>query len=264
MRHGSLFSGIGGFDLAAQWMGWENVFHCEKEPFCQKVLKYYWPNAESFTDITKSDFTKYANTIDILTGGWPCQKYSIAGTRVGDEPLKKELIRVVCEVEAPWLVLENVGNFIGEQFAEEHAELLQQLERMGYETQTFDIDAASCGLSTVERHIWIIASSDRFRQKRSQQKTIPDKPVLQRELQGSHQREGFRWQLSESRVCELGKGLPYELSDITLSKWHGEAIQGIGNAIPPQVAYEIFKAIEAYEMLNSEQGAEECDATDVK
>lgn len=70
MRHGSLFSGIGGFDLAAEWMGWQNVFHCEWNPFGQKVLHHYWPNAEQFTDITKSDFTKYANTIDILTGGF--------------------------------------------------------------------------------------------------------------------------------------------------------------------------------------------------
>ena len=71
MKHGSLFSGIGGFDLAAQWMGWENAFHCEWNEFGQKILSYYWPNAESFTDITKTDFRKYANKIDVLTGGFP-------------------------------------------------------------------------------------------------------------------------------------------------------------------------------------------------
>lgn len=247
MTHGSLFSGIGGFDLAAEWMGWANVFHCEKEPFCQKVLKYYWPNAELFTDITKSDFTKYANKIDVLTGGWPCQKYSIAGTRIGEEPLKKELVRVVHEVEAPWLILENVHNFISEQFAGEHDELCQQLEDMGYEVQTFDIDAASCGLQTLERHIWIVATSDSFRQKRGKQETISDKSLLQGKLQGSYKREPFRWKLPESRVCELGKGLSYVLFDITLSKWHGASIQSIGNAIPPQVAFELFKSIQSWE-----------------
>ena len=71
MKHGSLFSGIGGFDLAAQWAGWENIFHCEWNPFGQKILHHYWPEAESFNDITKTDFTKYANKIDILTGGFP-------------------------------------------------------------------------------------------------------------------------------------------------------------------------------------------------
>ena len=55
MKHGSLFSGIGGFDLAAEWMGWDNVFHCEWNPFGQKILKHYWPMAESFEDITKTD-----------------------------------------------------------------------------------------------------------------------------------------------------------------------------------------------------------------
>ena len=56
MTHGSLFSGIGGFDLAAEWMGWDNIFHCELNPFGQKVLKYYWPNAEQFADIKTTDF----------------------------------------------------------------------------------------------------------------------------------------------------------------------------------------------------------------
>ena len=83
MTHGSLFSGIGGFDLAAEWMGWENKFHCEWNEFGQRVLKHYWPQAELFTDITKSDFTKYANKIDVLTGGFPCQPYSMAGKRLG-------------------------------------------------------------------------------------------------------------------------------------------------------------------------------------
>jgi DNA (cytosine-5)-methyltransferase 1 len=66
MRHGSLFSGIGGFDLAAEWMGWENVFHCEWMEFPRKVLDYHFPNADSHIDICKTDFTKYANTIDII------------------------------------------------------------------------------------------------------------------------------------------------------------------------------------------------------
>ena len=73
MLHISTFSGIGGFDLAAEWMGWENVFHCEWNKFGQKILKHYWPNAESFEDIKKTDFTKYEKKIDVLTGGFPCQ-----------------------------------------------------------------------------------------------------------------------------------------------------------------------------------------------
>jgi DNA (cytosine-5)-methyltransferase 1 len=78
MNHGSLFSGIGGFDLAAQWMGWENIFHCEWNPFGQKVLKHYWPESISYSDITKTDFTFFRGKIGVLSGGFPCQDASNA------------------------------------------------------------------------------------------------------------------------------------------------------------------------------------------
>ena len=71
--HLGLFEGIGGFSLAAKWMGWETKAWCEWNEFGQKVLRHHFPEAEGFGDITKTDFTKYANTIDILTGGFPCQ-----------------------------------------------------------------------------------------------------------------------------------------------------------------------------------------------
>lgn len=248
MNHASLFSGIGGFDLAAEWMGWENIFHCEINEYCQKILKYYWPGAASYTDITTSDFRKYANKIDVLSGGWPCQKYSIAGSRAGEEPLKEHFVRVIREVEAPWVVLENVHNFIGKQFAHEHKRLCMQLEDMDYQVQTFDIDAASCGLPTVERHVWIIATSDSFRQKRIIEKKIQKVQTQSREFSGINKGEYDRWMLPEARVCELGKGFPYQLDNITISKWHGESVKALGNAIPPEVAYQIFKTIEACEI----------------
>lgn len=247
MVHLGLFEGIGGFSLAAKWLGWQTVAWCEINPFSQRVLVHHFSSAESFKDITKADLSGYANKVDALSGGWPCQRYSVAGDRRGEEPLKEDLIRIVQQVKAPWLVLENVYNFLSEQFAGEHDGLCMQLEHMGYELQTFDIDAASCGLPTVERHIWIVASSDCFRQQRRMENKIQNKPVLQRQLQGSYQREDFRWHLPESRVHGLGKGFPDELSGITLSKWHTEAIRSLGNAIPPPVAYEIFKVIDEIE-----------------
>jgi len=115
MTHGSLFSGIGGFDLAAEWMGWENKFHCEWNEFGQKVLHHYWPNAEQFTDIKKSNFTKYANRIDILTGGFPCQPYSSAGKRLGkedDRHLWPEMLRAIKEIQPRWIVGENVYGLV--------------------------------------------------------------------------------------------------------------------------------------------------------
>ena len=85
MRHASLFSGIGGPEVAAEMLGWENVFHCEINPFGRQVLEYWFPNSESYEDITKTDFTQYRGQIDVLTGGFPCQPFSYAGKRGGEK-----------------------------------------------------------------------------------------------------------------------------------------------------------------------------------
>ena len=111
MRHGSLFSGIGGFDLAAEWMGWDNVFHCEWMPFPRKILSHYWPEAISYHDITTTDFRQHAEQIDILTGGFSCQPYSAAGKRKGkddDRHLWPHMLRCIREVKPRWVVGENV------------------------------------------------------------------------------------------------------------------------------------------------------------
>lgn len=83
MNHASLFSGIGGPEVAAAMLGWTNVFHCEINPFGRKILDFWFPQSKSYEDITKTDFTKYRGQIDVLTGGFPCQPFSYAGKRGG-------------------------------------------------------------------------------------------------------------------------------------------------------------------------------------
>ena len=83
--HGSLFSGFDAPSVAASWMGWENAFHCEINDFCNTILKYWFPNSEHYEDITKTDFSQWRGRIDILTGGFPCQPFSVAGQRKGAE-----------------------------------------------------------------------------------------------------------------------------------------------------------------------------------
>ena len=112
MRHASLFSGIGGPEVAAAMLGWENVFHCEINEFGRRVLDYWFPDSDSYEDITKTDFTKYRGTIDVLTGGFPCQPFSYAGKRGGqadDRYLWPEMLRVIEEVRPTWVVGENVA-----------------------------------------------------------------------------------------------------------------------------------------------------------
>ncbi len=107
MTHASLFSGIGGFDLAAEWAGWTNMFNCEIDGFCRKVLKYHFPNAQQYADIRTTDFTVWRGRIDVLTGGFPCQPFSLAGKRRGTEDdryLWPEMLRAIREIRPEWVV----------------------------------------------------------------------------------------------------------------------------------------------------------------
>ena len=114
MTHASLFSGIGGFDLAAEWAGWTNAFNCEIDPFCRTILKYHFPNAKQYEDIRTADFTIWKDRIDVLTGGFPCQPFSLAGKRRGTEDYRylwPAMLDVIRTVRPRWVVGENVyGN----------------------------------------------------------------------------------------------------------------------------------------------------------
>lgn len=285
MTHGSLFSGIGGFDLAAEMMGWENLFHCEWNPFGQKVLHHYWPNAEQFTDITKSDFTKYANRIDILTGGFPCQPYSLAGKRKGKDDerhLWPEMLRAIREIQPRWVVGENVFGLVNWNGGLVFHEVQADLEAEGYEVQPFILPACSVNAPHRRDRVWFVAyrnTQQRERQTRrfqsepfdgsKQYATNPCNKRLQRGKRfGENESTNSGWKKSASRttsqfhsgsnwknfptqspICGGDDGLPTELDGITFSKWRNESIKAYGNAIVPQVSLQIFKAIEQYELL---------------
>lgn len=290
MRHGSLFSGIGGFDLAAQWMGWENVFHCEWNPFGQKVLHYYWPEAEQFTDITKSDFTKYANRIDILTGGFPCQPYSSAGKRLGKEDerhLWPEMLRAIREIQPTWIVGENVFGLINWNGGMVFDEVQADLEAQGYEVQPYVLPAAAVNAPHRRDRVWFVAyrNNNGLNQCHSQHEKHTSKRRLNalcntcesfghgnaadtensglqtwfdrsekkqfgRRSKSMGAGQWFRFP-SVSPICDGDDGLSNRLDSITFSKWRTESIKAGGNAIVPQVALQIFKAIEQYELKNS-------------
>jgi DNA (cytosine-5)-methyltransferase 1 len=162
MTHGSLFSGIGGFDLAAEWMGWENKFHCEWDIFCQRVLKYYWPNAKSYGDIDKTDFTIWRGRIDVLSGGFPCQPYSSAGKRKGKEDDRHkwpQMLRAIREIQPGYVVGENVRGLTNWNRGLVFDEVQADLEAEGYEVLPFLLPA--CGINAPHKRdrIWFIAHS---------------------------------------------------------------------------------------------------------
>ena len=162
MRHGSLFSGIGGFDLASEWMGWENVFHCEWNEFGQKVLKYYWPKAITYNDITKTDFSIHRGEIDIITGGFPCQPYSMAGKRLGKEDsrhLWPEMLRAIREIQPTWVVGENVRGLTNWNGGLVFDEVQADLEAKGYEVTPFLLPACAINAPHRRDRIWFVAYS---------------------------------------------------------------------------------------------------------
>jgi DNA (cytosine-5)-methyltransferase 1 len=160
MNHGSLFSGIGGFDLAAQWMGWNNVFHCEWNEFGKKVLNYYWPNAISYDDITNTDFSIHRETIDILTGGFPCQPYSQAGKRLGkedDRHLWPEMLRAIREIQPRYIVGENVFGIVNWNGGLVFEEVQTNLEAEGYEIQPVVLPACAINAPHRRDRVWFVA-----------------------------------------------------------------------------------------------------------
>lgn len=160
MTHASLFSGIGGFDLAAEWLGWDNVFNCEIDEFCTRVLNYHFPNATHYGDITSTDFTIHRGEIDILTGGFPCQPFSLAGARRGTEDdrfLWPQMYRAICEIFPRWVVAENVRGILTQQGGVVFERVCSDLENAGYECQAFLIPACSVGAPHRRERVWFVA-----------------------------------------------------------------------------------------------------------
>ena len=184
--HGSLFSGFDAPSIAASWMGWKNAFHCEINPFCNEILKYWFPDSEHYEDITKTDFRQWRGRIDILTGGFPCQPFSLAGQRKGADDnryLWPHMLRAIREIRPTWVIGENVAGILtmvqpGEEtevgsqtslFGEDNRKriLLRQeyvvetickdLEREGYSVQPLLIPACAVGAPHRRDRVWIVA-----------------------------------------------------------------------------------------------------------
>lgn len=184
MNHASLFSGIGGAEVAASMMGWQNLFHCEIQEFPRKVLDYWFPNSESYEDITKTDFTKWHGKVDVLTGGFPCQPFSLAGRRKGSDDnryLWPQMLRAIRQIHPTWVVGENVAGIktmvescqvtqMGRTdylFEENHLyreesrftldKICADLEAEGYSVQPIVIPACAIGAPHRRDRVWIIA-----------------------------------------------------------------------------------------------------------
>lgn len=160
MRLLDLFSGIGGFSLAARWLGWETVAFCEKEKFCQQVLNKHWPEVPIIDDIRDIErFKQYAGAVDVLVGGFPCQPFSTAGKRRGnsdDRYLWPEMLGVIRAVKPRWVVAENVTGIVRLALDDVCADL----ENEGYTVRTYIVPACAKDAQHRRDRVWIIAHAN--------------------------------------------------------------------------------------------------------
>lgn len=265
MKHLDLFSGIGGFALAARWAGIETVGFCEIEEYPRKVLEKNFPGVSIHHDIKDLDGNEYAG-IDIITGGYPCQPFSTAGKRKGhedDRHLWPEMFRVITQARPTWVIAENVTGHITMGLDK----VLSDLESEGYTARPVIIPACGVGAEHRRDRVWILANaSGRRRSSKSEGeiqqprrtkaictgKAMADTKSFKRnENQASNPPASgsqlpwaiggcssnfgeFPW-LPEPSVARVVDGLPGRV----------DRVKGLGNAIVPQVAYRIMKAISA-------------------
>jgi DNA (cytosine-5)-methyltransferase 1 len=274
-----LFSGIGGFSLGLESTGFfKTIAFVEKDRFCQKVLQKNFPGVPIEDEIRNVRGEKYK--ADVVTGGFPCQPFSVAGKRKGtddDRYLWDEMLRVITEVKARWIVGENVAGIINIENGKVLQQIQKDLESEGFQVQCLVIPASGVGAWHQRKRVWIIANSDNngsHRPKRNatiksgnepkdrlsigNDKDVPNSKswagnvihsdkefgkAQTQEISGngnslSEQAQSETWWQIESKL----RGIPDGICT-GLDKDRANRIKSLGNAIVPQIAFEIGRAI---------------------
>lgn len=260
MRKLSLFSGIGGIDLAAHWAGMETVAFCEREPFPQKVLRKHWPGVPIYDDVKNlsREVLEYdgiigpGRPIDIVSAGYPCQPYSVAGERGGaedDRALWPEVARLLREISPPWFVGENVAGHITLGIDG----VLADLESLDYETQAFVIPACAVNAPHRRDRVIIVANSKRQGRKgilRGQFETSA-RTCTGWEANAldsySHPIPRLEQGLGQPSIFRGDDGIPSRLDRSIIVP----QLQALGNAVNPYQIYPLMEAIKLIHMALS-------------
>lgn len=235
--HLDLFSGIGGFALAAQWAGFETVAFCEIEDFPRKVLNKHWPRVPIHRDIRSLDGKLYTGT-DVVTGGFPCQDISRAGTGAGLDGersgLWSEMFRIIDEVRPQWVIIENASSLRSNGLAS----ILQDLWQVGFDAEWHIIPATAVGASHKRERTWVIANAngggcEAQRITESLAEVFTGETYKQLPPSESGRALGSEGWIPERGMDRIADDVPGRVGEIA----------GYGNAIVPQIAYEILRAI---------------------
>ena len=260
MKSIELFAGIGGITLAAEWAGIETIALCEREPFCQKVLRKHWPETPVFDDVKTlskqllidKGVIKPDETIDIISGGYPCQPFSLAGKQGGDQDeryLWDEYFRLVQELRPNWVIGENVFGHVNNGLSK----VISDLESIGYETEAIVLPAEAIGAPHKRERVFIVGHTNR--QSKLQENTASGTFRSQWQAWQSLTWEYWRtfsklhWSVPKPGICRMDDGFSRELDKSRLI--------ALGNAVVPQQIYPIFKMIkdmeERYEPIKPNQ-----------
>jgi DNA (cytosine-5)-methyltransferase 1 len=246
ITHGSLFTGAGGFDIAAQELGWNNTFQVEINEFANINLQKNFTDVNKYSDIKQFSGNDWAGAIDVISGGFPCQPFSLAGNKQGKNDnrfLWPEMYRVIREVSPVYVVAENVPGLLTNEGGVVFEQIYFQLEAAGYEVLPFNIPALAKNANHRRERIWIVAySANAHRQRLSKTpfhngSTFTGKSKTVKELTTLEFIETY------GRRAEPGAGGVVDGLPITLDE---NRIHLMGNAIVWQIAHEIFKVIDSH------------------
>lgn len=241
LTHLSLFSGIGGIDIAAEWAGFTTICFVEIDPFCQKVLQKHWPDTpitEDIRDVKGKEF----ESVDLITGGFPCQPFSVAGKRKGTSDnryLWPEMFRVIREIKPSWVVAENVYGLINLQGGMVLQQAYSDLESEGYETIP-PIILPACGVDAPHQRyrVFIVAYTPKQPTTRANNKNISQAEQMQPRRDGGQSREPNQWAI-EPNMGRVAYGIPNRMDRDLMDR----RLRALGNAVVPQQIYPILKAI---------------------
>ena len=264
--HLDLFSGIGGFALAAQAAGYSTIGFSEIEPYACKILKRHWPNVPNYGDIRNVRGLR----ADLITGGFPCQPYSTAGKRGGasdDRALWPEMFRVIGETRPTWVLGENVPGIISMELDR----VLSDLESLGYAAWPIGVPACAVDAKHRRERIWIVAYSEHERRNAA---TLNRKPASDDRGQAQPQEQAEQPAGSDSLAnterISAGARRPErsEAGKETWCRWQPEPelgrvangipnrshrLRGLGNAIVPQVAETLIRMMARMENDQAER-----------